>query len=83
MPPRARPPSVRVRAQENPLFTTALAKAVHLKAMRLGNAPGAPSMTASPLSSLELRALGEGCDLDREALAELADACASVIVRAP
>ena len=60
-----------------------LAKAEHLKARQLGTAQGATPSCAPSLSTLELRALGEGCDLDTEALAELASARDAVSLSAP
>lgn len=77
-----RPPSARVRAQENPCYTTALARATHLKAQHMGAPPAMPA-ASTPLSSIEVRALGAGCDLDAGAMAELAEACASVHAGGP
>lgn len=84
-PPPQRPASARVRARENPLFSTALSRAAHLKAVRLGGcaAPPLPSAASAPLSDLELHALGDGRDLDTTVMAALTAACAAVSLGAP
>ena len=71
-----------LRAQENPLFTIVLAKAQHLKARHLGNAQCSTATHMPSLSTLELRTLSVGCDLDLDALAELDSACDAVLLDA-
>jgi hypothetical protein len=79
-PPAPRPPSARLRARENPLFSTALSRASHLKAVCLGGSAAPPTLSSASalLSDFELHALGNVCDLDAPAMAALTTACAMV-----
>lgn len=60
-------------ARENPMFSTTLSRALHLKAVRLGGSSALPLSSSSsvPLSDLELHTVGDGCDLNAPAMAAL------------
>jgi hypothetical protein len=76
---------MRVRARENPMFSTALSRASHLKVVCLGDsyAPQLSLSSSVPLSDLKLHALGDSCDQDILTMVALTVACAVVSLDAP